>query len=303
MSGPVIRPRLLDSTHGSSVQGREGGLFGIVLISIYTSSGNDYHAVIHFQTGRIVTIAIDIRNLSFTYEERQVLHDINLQVHEGDFLGIVGPNGSGKSTLLKLILGLLRPGEGSITLFGEDSLSFTQRHRIGYIAQRASSVNLGFPATVSEIVASGLLSRQHFLGRLKPVHKESIQAAIRMVGLAPHSDQMLGKLSGGQQQRVFIARALVSEPELMIFDEPTAGVDGESMERFYQLLEDLHCHHGKTMILVSHDIGVITTRVNKVACLNRELYFHGDNLDFIAQQESILDRAYRHSVQVISHGH
>lgn len=250
-----------------------------------------------------MTIAIDIRNLSFTYEERQVLHDINLQVHEGDFLGIVGPNGSGKSTLLKLILGLLRPGEGSITLFGEDSLSFTQRHRIGYIAQRASSVNLGFPATVSEIVASGLLSRQHFLGRLKQVHKESIHAAIRMVGLAPHSDQMLGKLSGGQQQRVFIARALVSEPELMIFDEPTAGVDGESMERFYQLLEDLHCHHGKTMILVSHDIGVITTRVNKVACLNRELYFHGDNLDFIAQQESILDRAYRHSVQVISHGH
>nr|WP_221270358.1 metal ABC transporter ATP-binding protein [Desulfurispira natronophila] len=231
------------------------------------------------------------------------MNNIKLQVHDGDFLGIVGPNGSGKTTLVKLILGLLRPMHGEVKLYDQLASNFAQRHRIGYIAQRSASINLGFPATVQEVVAAGLLSRHKLFGPLKKLDRLQVDKTIELVGLSSYRRHLLGNLSGGQQQRVFIARALVCNPDLLIFDEPTVGVDAESVDRFYTLLEELHQCHKKTMVLVSHDIGVITTKVNKVACLNRELYFHGDCHEFISNQEQILEQAYQHSVQVLSHNH
>jgi len=246
---------------------------------------------------------IELKNVSFSYGNRSVLHDINLVVNKGDFLGVVGPNGSGKSSLLKIILGILKPQTGTVKIANTLITSFKQWHRIGYISQKSNSFNSGFPATVSEVIALGLISKRGLFRRLNKDDQQQVLDTIRLVDLEEYRHQLIGQLSGGQQQRVFIAKALVANPDIMIFDEPTVGVDANSMESFYQLLEDLHIKHNKTIILVSHDIGAISTRVNRIACLNRELHFHGDNTEFIEHQDEILMRAYKHSIQVVEHAH
>ncbi|OEH85386.1 hypothetical protein BHU72_04665 [Desulfuribacillus stibiiarsenatis] len=246
---------------------------------------------------------LQLSNIFFQYDTRVVLRNVNLSVEAGDFLGIVGPNGSGKSTLLKTMMGLISPDQGEVKLFGKSIKEFREWHRIGYIPQKVNSLNVGFPATVFEVVSMGLTGKKGMLNRLSKADDAEVEATIALVGLQKKRNDLIGTLSGGQLQRVFIARALVSKPDVMIFDEPTVGVDANSMESFYQLLEDLHRHHKKTIVLVSHDIGAITTRVNKVACINRELYYHGDHLGFIENQQQILAQAYQHSITLIEHGH
>ncbi|OEF96733.1 metal ABC transporter ATP-binding protein [Desulfuribacillus alkaliarsenatis] len=246
---------------------------------------------------------IKVSNVSFSYGNRLVLEDINMCINEGDFLGIVGPNGSGKSTLLKIILGLLQADSGSVELYGKPNSKWQQRNRIGYISQKANSFNMGFPATVYEVVSMGLTGKKGLFKRFTKEDKEIILDTIELVDLMDYKNQLIGALSGGQQQRVFIAKALVGNPELLVLDEPTVGVDTKSMNSFYKLLEVLHCIHKKTIILVSHDIGAITTCVNRVACLNRKIYFHGDNQEFIKNQEAIMTKAYQHAVHIMEHGH
>lgn len=247
--------------------------------------------------------AISMTNVSFNYGERAVLQEIDLQVNSGDFLGIVGPNGSGKSTLLKIMLGLLEPDAGDVRLFGVPIKAFKDWHRIGYISQKANSFNSGFPATVAEVVQMGLTARRGLFKRVTPADKLAVKQALQAVGMTDYSNQLIGKLSGGQQQRVFIAKALVANPDLLLLDEPTVGVDATSMADFYELLEKIHRHQHKTLVMVTHDIGAITTRVNRIACLNRRIYFHGASEQFVANQEQILSRAYQHPVQHLQHGH
>ena len=239
---------------------------------------------------------IQIKNLSFRYERENVLKNIHLNIKKGTYLALIGPNGSGKSTLLKLILGLLKPQSGEIHLFGQPQASFKEWQRIGFVSQKANSFNTGFPATVYEVVASGLTKKIglfHFIGKK---YAPKIKEAIRKVGMEPFIDRNIGDLSGGQQQRVFIARALVSEPDILILDEPTVGVDQKNVASFYNMLEELNTKFHITLILVTHDLRAITNRVNEVACLNKELYFHGSVEQFRLLSDRELSAIFNHEV-------
>lgn len=228
---------------------------------------------------------IEIKDLFYRYEREYVLKDIHLQVEKGSFLGIIGPNGSGKSTLLKLILGLIKKQEGEIKLFGEPIHRFKDWEKIGYVSQKANSFNTGFPATVYEVVKSGLTKKIGLFHTVKKQDKEKVLAAIEAVAMTPFLKRNIGELSGGQQQRVFIARALVSEPELLILDEPTVGVDAENVYSFYEMLGELNEKLGITLVVVTHDIGSITDKVTHVVCLNKHLCFYGSTKEFQAMNK------------------
>ncbi|MGG7619864.1 metal ABC transporter ATP-binding protein [Bacillus coreaensis] len=243
---------------------------------------------------------INVNNLTYKYEKENVLEDIQFSVPRGAFLGLVGPNGSGKSTLLKIILGLLKLQKGEVELFGTAIEHFKDWHRIGFVSQKANSFNSGFPATVYEVVSSGLTKKVGLFKRHKEEDKVKIRAAIDSVGLTEKIGSNIGELSGGQQQRVFIARALVSDPDLLILDEPTVGVDAKNVQSFYEMLTELNQDRGITLILVTHDIGTITDKVTHVACLNKHMHFHGDTEEFEKQNMSDL---YGHDVQVLMHEH
>lgn len=246
---------------------------------------------------------LKLEHISFKYEQENVLEDINLTVYEGDFLGIVGPNGSGKSTLLKLMLGLNKVQHGNIYLFGEKIQKFKDWDKIGYVSQKANSFNSGFPATVEEVVLSGLVKSTGLFHFYTKKHKQKVKKALMDVGMEGFIHKSIGELSGGQQQRVFIARALVSDPILLILDEPTVGVDAKNVSNFYDLLYELNRNLGLTLILVTHDTGTITEKISHVACLNKKLHFHGDTHEFAKLNDQDLSAFYGHDIHILTHDH
>lgn len=246
---------------------------------------------------------VEIDHISYRYEKEQVLEDIHLSIPKGAFLAIVGPNGSGKSTLIKLLLNLLKLQKGKILLFGEEIEKFKDWQKVGYVSQKANSFNSGFPATVYEVVASGLTKRLGLFRFLKKEDKQKILDAIESVGMLSFLQRNIGELSGGQQQRVFIARALVSNPELLILDEPTVGVDAKNVNHFYEMLEDLNKKWGITLLLVTHDISAISDKVSHVACLNKHLHFHGETKEYENFQSDEISTFYGHDIHVLSHDH
>ncbi|AEV20089.1 MULTISPECIES: metal ABC transporter ATP-binding protein [Geobacillus] len=247
-------------------------------------------------------LVVQIEDVSFRYENENVLEHVSLTVPKGAFLGLVGPNGSGKSTLLKCVLGLLKPNSGRIFLFGEPIESFREWHRIGFVSQKANSFNRSFPATVEEVAASGLAAKRGLFRPLTHEDRRAVEAALAAVGLSGLAKRNIAELSGGQQQRVFIARALASKPDLLILDEPTVGVDARHVHEFYELLGDLN-RRGLTLILVTHDIGTITDRVTDIACLNKRLYFHGKAEEFEHLGNEAISQFYGHPLHVLSHEH
>ncbi|WP_449621292.1 metal ABC transporter ATP-binding protein [Robertmurraya sp. Marseille-Q9965] len=246
---------------------------------------------------------IEIKQLSYRYEKENVLENIDMTVPQGSFLAVVGPNGSGKSTLLKLILGLLKIQEGEIQIFGEDIHRFKNWHLIGFVSQKANSFNSGFPATVYEVVGSGLTKKVGLFKFMNQDDHRKIKEAIESVGLTQFMNRNIGELSGGQQQRVFIARALVSEPKLLILDEPTVGVDAQNVQSFYEMLENLNKVRGITLLLVTHDVGTISDKVTDVACLNKHMHFHGKSEEFEKLQLNEMSQFYGHDVHLLSHEH
>lgn len=246
---------------------------------------------------------VEVQDLFYRYDKENVLEDINLSIQKGSFLAIVGPNGSGKSTLLKLMLGLIKPQKGLIRLFGEDISKFRDQHKIGFVSQKANSFNTGFPATVFEVVASGLTKKLGLFKFLKKSDHDKIKEAIESVGMGDFLDRNIGELSGGQQQRVFIARALVSDPELLILDEPTVGVDAKNVNSFYEMLDSLNKNNGITLLLVTHDIGTISDKVTDVACLNKNMHFHGSTEEFEQLKINEVSEIYGHDVHVLTHDH
>ncbi|WP_270179304.1 metal ABC transporter ATP-binding protein [Alkalihalobacillus sp. CinArs1] len=249
------------------------------------------------------TNMVDATNVSFHYGDRYVLEDVSFTVPKGAFVGLVGPNGSGKSTLIKIILGLLKPQKGQVHLLGNQVNKFQQWSKVGYVSQKANSFNSGFPASVFEVVSMGLTSKLGLFKFMNAKHKKAVYDALALVGMEAYSDRNIGELSGGQQQRVFIARALVSDPDFLILDEPTVGVDAGSTSEFYNLLGRLNKENGITLLLVTHDIGTITDKVTHVACLNRTLHFHGETEEFEQFNESDLSDFYGHHVHVLNHDH
>lgn len=246
---------------------------------------------------------IKLEHISFSYNTKQVLTDVNLTIKEGMFLGLVGPNGGGKTTLIKIILGLLQPQQGKVHLLDKEIDSFKDWNRIGYVSQKANTFNKGFPATVFEVVSMGLTAKLGYFTFFKKQHKERVLEAIRQVDMEPYTNENIGNLSGGQQQRIFIARALVSDPKLLILDEPTVGIDYKNVERFYDLLHKLNEEDNITLLLVTHDTGALTKHAKEVACLNNTLHFHGKAADYAGLTEQQLSTIYGHPVQLIVHDH
>lgn len=245
---------------------------------------------------------IDVKDLSFSYGATPVLDAVSLQVHAGDYLGLIGPNGSGKTTLLKLMLGLIPPpSSGRIHLFGGPVSVLKDWWRVGYVAQKAASFNTGFPATVGEIVQTGRAPRRGLFRFFTREDYQAVDDSLERVGMESFKNRMIGRLSGGQQQRVFIARALVSQPQLLILDEPTVGVDVQAEAQFYRLIRELRQQMGLTVILVSHDIGAVGHEVTSLACLNRKLFYHGAPDQFGSEDQ--LCELYGHHVRSIHHHH
>ena len=242
-------------------------------------------------------LLIELEDVNFSYEQRTVLENIYLQVKEGEFWALIGPNGSGKSTLINIILGLLPPDSGSVKLFGSDVDRFEHRELIGYVSQKSNSFNSGFPATVLEVVRSGLTRKR---GLFKSFSKQDEQKAIDalgIVGMEQFAGKNIGELSGGQQQRVFIARALAGDPQLLVMDEPTVGIDQQNVKSFYSMLNRLNREHGIAILLVTHEIDLVTDLATHVACLNRSIHFHGVQSDFKNMGEEDISKWYGHPVR------
>ena len=244
---------------------------------------------------------IKLHNISYKYEQTQALIDINLVIEEGDFLAIIGPNGSGKSTLLKIMLGLLKPTDGEVFLFGKPAHKFKEREWMGYVSQKSNSFNTGFPATVSEVVRSGIVKQTGLFKRFPKNIKLQVRQALKAVGMEDFADKNIGELSGGQQQRVFIARAMISNPKILILDEPTVGIDSKNVRSFYNMLVHLNREHNITVILVTHDVDAVSTSISHVACLNQRMHFHGFKKDMELMSEEQLEAWYGHSVRKVEH--
>ncbi len=210
---------------------------------------------------------LEVKNLSFSYSDGDVFEDISFKLEKGDFLGIIGANGAGKSTLIKLILGLLPPQKGDIYLFGKNRKEFRGYSKIGYVSQKAASFNSGFPTTVREMVSIGLYSRTGFLKRTSRADAERVDNALEEVGMIDYKDRLIGRLSGGQQQRVFIARALVSEPEMIFLDEPTVGVDSRSVDVITDIITGLN-RKGISIVMTNHDTPSLVSVSNKLLVLS-----------------------------------
>lgn len=213
---------------------------------------------------------VAVQSVSFSYNSRKILNNVSFHVSPGDVVGLIGPNGGGKTTLVKLILKLIPLTSGTISLFGEDLATFSDWKRISYIPQKATAFDQQFPATVFEIASLGRAAKG--IGKpLTQIDFEKIMHALRLLGMEEYAHTKIGNLSGGQQQRVFIAKALAAEPDLLIMDEPTTGIDIGTEEKFYQLLTSINKKTNLTMIIISHDIHTLSRHVTKIECLNRTL--------------------------------
>ena len=211
-----------------------------------------------------MSAVIEVSNLTFSYNDRRVLKNVCFAVEQGDFLGVVGPNGAGKSTLLKLILGLLVPDEGEILVEGTPTKKYAGRGRAAYVSQRALSFNADFPATAGEVVSLGLYNGFRFGFRKHRDEKACVQSALQKVGLDGYENKLIGRMSGGEQQRVFIARALVKEPRILFLDEPTVGIDYDSIGSICCLLGDLNKDFGITVVMVTHDLSALAGHANRI---------------------------------------
>ena len=199
---------------------------------------------------------------------------VSLRVRAGEFVALVGPNGSGKSTLLRLLLGLLTPHAGTVQLFGSAPARLPDPWRVGYVSQRPSLAE-GLTATVEEVVASGRLARRGWFRRAGVVDRDEVTHALESVALVDHRHAAIAELSGGQQQRAFIARALATRPELLILDEPVAGVDASSQRQFAESLTHMVKAHGAAVLLVSHELGAVADALDRVVVMKRTIRFDG----------------------------
>jgi len=243
---------------------------------------------------------IETRNLDVTIDGCPVLEGIDLRIPEGSFTGLIGPNGGGKTTLLRALLGLVTPDRGEIRIRGKSRGTGESRSWImGYVPQKIK-VQGRFPVTVLDTVLMGRYGRSG-LGRLpKKQDRKIARECLERVGLGHLASQQIGKLSGGEQQRVFIARALSSEPEILILDEPTAAVDLVAQDNFYRLLQQLKEEYSLTVMMATHDIGVVPIYCDAIACLNRTLHLHGKPEEIL--RNDVFKKLYGSEVEAVMHG-
>ena len=236
---------------------------------------------------------ISVRNLWAGYGDDVVLENVSLTVKPLDFIGIIGPNGGGKSTLLKVLLGILRPLRGEVRLMGKPVQKV--RHQIGYVPQ-LTEYDRAFPIRVRDVVRMGRLARARLFHRYSTEDDAAVEKALLDMDILDLADTAVGELSGGQRQRILIARALAVEPSLLLLDEPTANVDPRISGTVFALLARLNEH--MTILLVTHDMGVISTYVKSVGCLNRHLHYHGGK----ELSRHVLEETYQCPIDLVAHG-
>jgi len=244
-------------------------------------------------------IAVEIKDVSVSIKGKEILKDINFSLEEGRFLGIVGPNGGGKTTLLKVILGLIKPDSGTVSVLGAPHEKLISGNGFfGYLPQH-QNIDPHFPASTLDIVLMGRYSKTGFLRWPGKKDREKALQCMSMLGVEALRDKPYSQLSGGQQQRVSIARALAGEPKMLILDEPSTGIDAVGQEDFYHLLKGLQKTMGLTILMVSHDIGTVTTYVDEISCLNIHLYYHGNPLG--ALTDKVMTSLYGKNVDLLMH--
>jgi zinc transport system ATP-binding protein len=250
------------------------------------------------QNGRMATgedaPAIAISDLWFSYDGYPVLEDVNLSIPQGDFVSVIGPNGGGKTTLLKLMLGLLRPSRGEVQIFGLNPEK--ARPRVGYMPQHAQ-LDPQFPATVMDVALMGRLGHGRPFGPYSTRDKEAVMTALDQVGLRDFYKKPFASISGGQRQRLFIARALASEPDLLLLDEPTANLDAVMEGGLYELLQALN--RKLTVVMVSHDLGFVSSLVKSVICVKCQVASHPTS-ELTAE---IIDAMYGSPMRIVRHNH
>ena len=245
---------------------------------------------------------VSVQDLTFSYGSTEVLSDVSFRLEQASYVALTGPNGAGKTTLIKVLLGLVNGYQGAVKLFGQDRKAFAQWGRVGYLPQRVNVFNPLFPATVREVVGLGLLSQKRFPKTFKKEDRATIMATLDLMGITALKDKLVGDLSGGQQQRVFLARALVSQPELLILDEPSTALDPQSREGFFDLLQELNQNRNLTIILITHDTAQIGQYAHELLYLDKTVIFHGNFADFCASEEMGLYFG-RYAQHVICHQH
>jgi zinc transport system ATP-binding protein len=228
---------------------------------------------------------IEVKNLSVNYGQTEALKNVSFAILKGDFVGLAGPNGAGKTTLIKAILGLIPISNGNIDILGNKLDKFNNWGKIGYLPQKSSTINALFPAIVNEIVILGLLSQKKFPKRTTKNDQIKVNNILNDLGISDLKNKMLGELSGGQQQKVLLARALVSNPEILIFDEPSTALDPNSRESFFKLVKKLNKEKGIAIILITHDTGYIGSYANKLMYLDHELKYFGEISGFCHSNE------------------
>lgn len=243
---------------------------------------------------------VELHRVNVVFRDLLALEDVSLHVARGEFLALIGPNGSGKTTLVKVILGLVRPASGSIRLFGKfpQDLTGKERGRVGYVPQ-APQMDPGFPIRVLDVVLMGRYGQMGLFRRPGRRDRQAARVALERVGAEHLADRQIGRLSGGQRQRILVARALATEPELLILDEPTTGVDVGMAEGLFELLDRFH-REGMTVIVVSHDVGVVAQYVSQVACMNRRLVAHGRPAETL--RPDVLECMYGRKAALVGHG-
>lgn len=225
-------------------------------------------------------IIIELERVCFSYNTEEIIKDVSLEIHKGDYVGIIGPNGGGKTTLLKLMLGILKPNDGIVKLFGTNIQEFKDWAKIGYVPQK-TYIEMNFPISVEEFVEMGRYAKRGLFRFPTKEDREKTHQALKQVDMIDSKNRQISDLSGGQQQRVFIARALVTEPEIIFLDEPTVGVDVKTQKQFYALLRKLNKDLDLTLILVSHELDVVAHESTELAYINRTLEYYGDPDKFL----------------------
>ncbi len=235
---------------------------------------------------------ISLRNVGVAYEGHAALESVNLDIYEDDFIGIIGPNGGGKSSLVKAIMGAVEHN-GEIEI--SDILRKGNHYKIGYMPQ-VSQFDMRFPISIEEVVLSGLQTEKGFFGRYTAKDKELAHKTLEKMGIAELASRPIGEVSGGEMQRALLCRAIISEPKLLILDEPTNFVDNSFEREFYAMVQELS--HNMAVMIVSHDLGTITSVVKSIVCVNRTAHRHDSN---ILTGEQL--RNYNCPIQIVSHGH
>ena len=232
------------------------------------------------ETKDITSPALAVHDLWAGYDGKPVLEGVDFEIDRGDMRGIIGTNGSGKSTLIKTVLGLIKPRRGEVSVLGREGAP--ERHLIGYTPQ-TELVDWDFPVTVADVALMGRYSRRGLFRRMTKEDHEAADASLELVKIFDLRDRLIGELSGGQRRRVLLARAMAHNPELLLLDEPMAGLDATAQHQLLDLLDELRAK-GATVVLSTHDLSCVSSRCDKAACLNRKLIAFGKPSEVLNEQ-------------------